>query len=231
MIKETQKDLIPKSTEELLQAHEKNIKTFIRGQRVGAAQQFGYAYLAGRELLLARDTLPNGNSGTGKEGQRNAGIMRWADSRFSVAYRTLSRWMEFAQAVNESVAANTIFKKRPLLLTNGKLTVKDRSTILEVVPEVMDGKSMTRFMRDTQILRDPLKAKHHPRNAKKSKADLLLEKQKQAERFWARLISDHKLGKDLLRHLSPATLNQALDSFVDTTTTIRTLLKSSTAKQ
>lgn len=192
------------ATAAALDRHEINIRAFLAGQRVGAAQQFGYAYLAGRELLQAKDALPHGNAG-----DRSLGLKRWVQSHFPKwSYRTATNWMEFARCINDHKEAVALFKKRPLLLRKNKLTVKDRATILEAVPLVMDGKGMLRFMRETRLLADPQKQKHHPR--KPVDPDKAAAAQaKLSERHWASLVTDLTLGQARIKDLDPATTSRA----------------------
>lgn len=212
---------IPKEAADALDRHKKTIAVCIKGHRTGSAQMFGYAYLAGREILAVREVLPHGNTGN-----RSLGICKWLAAHFpTLPRRTATRFMEFADDVHANQRARAIFAKNPDLLTTGKLTVKDRAAILEIIPLVLDGKSMKQFMRDSRLLADPLKNQHHPRK-KLDKQKALADKKKQAERFWDRIFSDHALGQPLLRLYPREKLQAGLDACVETTTAIRALLKS-----
>jgi hypothetical protein len=191
-----QLELIPKSVAEKLEHHAANISLFIAGNRKGAAEQFGYAYLAGREMLAAKPVVPHGNNGNA-----NGGFQRWVQARWpKLPYRTAACWMLFADAINSHVGVTQLLKEKPLLLKKGRLTVKDRATILQAVPLVMDGKSMTRFMRDSRLLRDPEKPQHHPR--KKIAPDkALAAKHKQAVKHWTCIMGDLNLGAGLAKYL------------------------------
>lgn len=208
--------LDPKITAEL-DAHASNIGLFLKGQAKGAAEQFGYAYLAGREMLLAKPKVPHGNTG-----DRNASFKSWLAIQFpKLSYRTAARQMEFADCISASLADKPKLSSR-LCLDNGrtKLSVKNRSAILETVPLIMDGKAMLRFMRDSHLLRDPEKAQHHKR--KKLSPDQAREaKSKQAHKLWAGLLSDLNLALKVRSYLDNDTKRTALDQLVTATTTLR----------
>ena len=216
---------IPKATADALDLHKRNIRSFLAGELKGAAEQFGYAYLAGREMLLAREALPHGNTG-----DRALGVKKWIAANFPrLAYRTAASRMELARCFNESKDAAALFKSRPLLLAKGKLTVKDRAIILQAVPMVLDGKGMMAFMRAGRLLRDPEKAKHHPRKPVDPEKAAAL-KEKQAIRLWTGILADIDLGLAVLKHLCTATLVSTVDQLVEASNAIRAQIKTRNTK-
>ncbi len=202
-----------------LERHEKNIKTFIKGQRKGAAEQFGYAYLAGCELLSAKDLMPGVNQ------HRNAGFSEWAEGRFDVEIRTCQRWMQFATAVN---AHDTVSPPLSMKLlsngSNGEIDPQTHPAIVRMVNEIMDGSGMMRLMRDSRLLRDPQKPTFHPRKKGSAQA-VRAAKLAQAEKWWERVKADHVLGEPMLNLCSNALLKECLEVFVGTTGKIRELLR------
>src|SRR5690242_8924210 len=88
-------EVISKAVAEKLEAHAQVIHTLIAAQRRGAAEQFGYAFLAGRALLQARAIVPNGNSRL-----PNAGFKNWVAANLpEITMRTAENWMLFAESV------------------------------------------------------------------------------------------------------------------------------------
>jgi hypothetical protein len=216
--KPTELELIPKSTAEKLDTHVKKIKTFIQGQRKGAAEQFGYAFLAGRQLLQAKSDLPNGNSK-----DANAGFQKWVEASFpAITHRTATNWMVFAESIMARVELDA--PKSPLLLGVGKLNVKTRNSILDIVPKVMDGKGMMTFMRATRLLLDPEKPEAIPPKPltaqEKNKA-----KAEQAKRVWKAIRTDLGTGLKVIKRLEATDLKQMLDDLVDAGNKIREQLK------
>src|SRR3954471_15634008 len=88
-------EVISKAVAEKLEAHAQVIHTLIAAQRRGAAEQFGYAFLAGRALLQAKAIVPNGNSR-----HPDAGFKNWVIANLpEITMRTAENWMLFAESV------------------------------------------------------------------------------------------------------------------------------------
>src|SRR4051812_23441790 len=88
-------EIISKAVAEKLEAHVNVIHTLIAAQRRGAAEQFGYAFLAGRALLQAKVIVPNGNVRT-----PNAGFKHWVEANLpEITMRTAENWMFFAESI------------------------------------------------------------------------------------------------------------------------------------
>src|SRR3954465_10476366 len=88
-------EVIPRAIAEKLDSHAQAIHTLIAAQRRGAAEQFGYAFLAGRALLQAKAIIPNGNART-----PNAGFKRWVEANLpEISMRTAENWMRFAESI------------------------------------------------------------------------------------------------------------------------------------
>lgn len=211
-----QPELISKTAAETLETHAKFISSCIRGQRKSAAEQFGYAFLAGHRLLLAKADLPHGNS----DSDLNGGLQRWAERRFrDCPYRTLSRWMVFAEAVTPHLVQTPA---APLMLDRSKIKACDRPVILDAVLRVMDGKGMMKFMRDSRLLRDPEKPLHHPRKPV-SPDKAIAAKTKKAGRLWSSIRSDLHLAATVLSLLDDQVLAETLDALVTASNQIRAL--------
>src|SRR3954467_940559 len=133
-------EIIPKILAEKLEAHARTIREFIAGQRRGAAEQFGFAFLAGRALLQAKGIVPNGN-----HKKPNAGFRIWVEANFpEITVRTAENWMTFANEV--MTRAQVAAPDSPMLLGPGELNGRTHDCVLELVPQVMDGKGMMKFM-------------------------------------------------------------------------------------
>src|SRR5882724_4167408 len=88
-------EIIPRAIAEKLEAHAAVIHNLIAAQRRGAAEQFGYAFLAGRALLQAKAIVPNGNNRI-----PNAGFKNWVEGNFAeITMRTAENWMLFTESI------------------------------------------------------------------------------------------------------------------------------------
>ena len=207
----TQADTIAK-----LHEHKKKISTYLVGEKKGAAELFGYAFLAGREMLLAKDTIAHGNAG-----DPNAGLMQWMKLEFpKLAYRTCGKRMVFAREVIKAAEALPPRKKRPLQLDSA--TEKNFDAILKLMPAVMDGKSMSEFMRDRRLLKNAEKQKHHP--VKITKQEQAKAKAAQARRVWSAWRSDSESLRTL-KLLAVEDLQRTLDAAVGVSNKCRELLR------
>ena len=212
-------EIIPKAVAEKLEAHAQVIHTLIAAQRRGAAEQFGYAFLAGRALLQAKTIVPNGNSRA-----PNAGFKNWVAANLpEITMRTAENWMCFAESIlarAEVDAANS-----PLLLGAVELNGASHDSILQIVPEVMDGKGMMRFMRHARLLRAPKRPPSHPR--KISVGEAAAEKSARARRIWESIIVDLDTGGKILPSIEdPDDLKRYLDALTAAGNKIRTTLTS-----
>jgi hypothetical protein len=191
----------------------------IAAQRRGAAEQFGYAFLAGRALLQARNIVPNGNAPV-----PNAGFKRWVDANFpEITMRTAENWMFFAEAIMARAHADAA--SSPLLLGTVELNGQSHDSILQLVPEVMDGKGMMHFMRECRLLRPPTRQPATPRKPI-SPRDEAIKKSAQARRVWDGILVKLGAGEKTLPHIENAEdLKRYLGAFVETGNKIRFLLK------
>ena len=185
-------ELLPpdEKTEKRLATCAKNLKTYIAGQRTGAAQMFGYRALAGLEMKAAKEMLPHGQ------------FEPWLAAKFpEITIRSGQNWMAFSGAILTKIQAlkneTVSLLEHGKLLKAKKLSKSDRELFLQAVVEVMDGQGMVEFMRDGGFLKAPtpaggfrpdneklqawLKAKH-PEHAGKSWDELPKEIQDQADK-------------------------------------------------
>jgi hypothetical protein len=212
-------EVVPRIVAEKLESHAKVIHTLIAAQRRGAAEQFGYAFLAGRALLQGKNIVPNGNTGV-----PHAGFRRWVGANFpEITLRTAENWMFFAEAIMARAHAEAA--SSPLLLGSMELNGQSHDSILQLVPEVMDGKGMMHFMRDCRLLRAPARRSVHagkpvlPRDEAK-------EKSAQARRVWEGILAKLDSGEKLLPHLEGADdLKRYLGAIRETGGKIRAALK------
>lgn len=212
-------EIIPKAIAEKLEAHANIIHTLIAAQRRGAAEQFGYAFLAGRALLQAKAIVPNGNAEA-----PNAGFKNWVEANLpEITMRTAENWMFFAESIlaRAHVAAVT----SPLLLGSVELTGQSHDSILQLVPQVMDGKGMMRFMRDTRLLRAPERSRDFPGKIAAAR-HAAREKSSQARRVWEGIIADLETGGKILPCLQDTDdLKRYLDVLIAATNQIRAVLQ------
>ena len=212
-------EIIPRAIAEKLEAHAVVIHNLIAAQRRGAAEQFGYAFLAGRALLQAKDFLTNGNSR-----MPNAGFKQWVETNFpEITMRTAENWMLFTESI--LARAQVDAASAPLLLGSVELSGQSHDSILQLVPEVMDGKGMMRFMRETRLLRPPERPRYIPRK-NISAREASKEKSAQARRHWESILADLDTGGNILARIeSTADLERYLDTLIETGNKIRELLK------
>jgi hypothetical protein len=212
-------EFIPRVVAEKLEAHANVIHTLIAAQRRGAAEQFGYAFLAGRALLQAKDIVPNGNTKAPA-----AGFKRWVETNFpEITMRTAENWMFFAEAIMARAQADAV--SSPLMLGSVELNGQSHDSILQLVPEVMDGKGMMHFMRDCRLLRPRVRHRNQVRKPVSTR-DAAKEKSAQARRVWERIVADLDTGEKILSHIdNAADLKRYLGALGTAGNTIRTMLK------
>ena len=212
-------EFIPRIVAEKLEKHANVIHTLIAAQRRGAAEQFGYAFLAGRALLQAKDIVPNGNVKTPA-----AGFKRWVEANFpEITMRTAENWMFFAEAI--MARAQTDAVTSPLMLGSVELNGQSHDSILQLVPEVMDGKGMMHFMRDCRLLRSPPRERH-PARKPVSAHEVAREKSAKAHRVWDRIVADLNAGETILPCIEDTKdLKCYLETLAEVGNKIRALLK------
>ena len=210
-------EVIPRLVAEKLEAHAQVIHTLIAAQRHGAAEQFGYAFLAGRALLQAKNIVPNGNAKV-----PNAGFRRWVEANFpEITLRTAENWMFFAEAI--MARAHVDAATSPLLLGSTELTGQSHDSILQLVPEVMDGKGMMHFMRDCRLLRLP--TRQRPTKSV-SACDQKKKGAAQAQRVWDTIVAKLEAGEEILLRVENAEdLKRYLKALLQAGDKIRSLLK------
>jgi len=149
-------EIIGKAAGEKLDAHAQVLHNLIAAQRRGAAEQFGYAFLAGRALLQAKAIVPNGNARIS-----GAGFNNWVAANLpEITLRTAENWMLFAESI--LARAQVDAANSPLLLGSVEIHGSAHDSILRLVSEIMDGKGMMRFMRDSRLLRAPKRTRTSP---------------------------------------------------------------------
>lgn len=216
-------EVIPRAVAEKLENHTKVIHTLIAAQRRGAAEQFGYAFLAGRALLQAKSIVPNGHANA-----PNAGFKRWIEANFpTITMRTAENWMTFAESIiarAQASAANS-----PLLLGSVEMSGQSHESILQLVPEVMNGQGMMQFMRDCRLLREsesasPIALPSAPRKV----TDMATK----AHQFWERTLKNLEVSENFLTHIECAEdLNRYLNAIVSAEAKIRDFLKQRTISE
>jgi len=213
-------EVIPKSIAEKLEAHAKVIHTLIAAQRRGAAEQFGYAFLAGRALLQAKTIVPNGNIKT-----PNAGFKRWVDANFpEITIRTAENWMAFAESI--MARAHSSVTTAPLQLGSIDLNEQSHESILQLVPEVMDGKGMMRFMRECRLLRTTQVSQPDASQKSELQSPANQDESAAARRLWERITTDLKKGELILSNIGNAEdLKRYLETLASATGKIRAALK------
>src|SRR3569833_3139666 len=125
-------EIISKAVAEKLEAHAEVIHTLIAAQRRGAAEQFGYAFLAGRALLQAKAIVPNGNASA-----PNAGFKNWVAANLpEITMRTAENWMLFAESILTRAQVDAL--NSPLLLGSVEIAGSAHDSILQLVREILD---------------------------------------------------------------------------------------------
>lgn len=212
-------EVIPKAIAEKLEAHANILHSLIAAQRRGAAEQFGYAFLAGRALLQAKAIVPNGNARV-----PDAGLKNWVVANLpEITMRTAENWMRFAESV--LARAQIDAASSPILLGSVELSGASHDSILQLVPQVMDGKGMMRFLRDARLLRATQRRPYRPRQVV-SASGAVKEKSAQARRDWEKLIVGLCAGGKILAHIESADdLKRYLCALIEAANQIRAALK------
>jgi hypothetical protein len=212
-------EVISKAVAEKLEAHVQVIHTLIAAQRRGAAEQFGYAFLAGRALLQAKAIVPNGNSR-----HPDAGFKNWVAANLpEITMRTAENWMLFAESILSRAQMDAC--NSPLLLGSVEINGAAHESVLELVPEIMDGKGMMRFMRDSRLLRVTKRARRLP-NKSASARNIRGEQTAQARRLWERVVANISKAGKMLSHIESAgDLDRYLKSLTDASSLLRVTIK------
>jgi hypothetical protein len=213
-------EVIPKAIAEKLEAHANVLHTLIAAQRRGAAEQFGYAFLAGRALLQAKAIVPNGNSRV-----PNAGFKNWVAANLpEITMRTAENWMLFADSIIGRAQVDAV--SSPLSLGSVEINGSAHDSILQLVPEIMDGKGMMRFMRDSRLLRRR-KRSRNPSQQIGCTRDAAKEKHARACRVWNRLLADLEKGGKILSDIeNTEELKRYLAALVATGSQVRVAINS-----
>ena len=149
------------------------IKEYHAGTLRAFGDQMGFAYLAGRELLAAKEELPHGQ------------FMKWREAHLpELSNGTTANYMKFADGLNSKFTTVGNFKSSPLQLTNGTLTEEQNQQVREAVKKVADGKTLTELYRDLGVIKEKEKPKHTP------PAKLTAEEALEAEKNQARQIAE-----------------------------------------
>ncbi len=126
------------------------IKAYHAGCLKSFADQMGYAYLAGAELVSLKDETPHGQFEKVKEEQFT-----------EIPRSSLGRYMQFAEAIQAKYP--TVGYLRPTkLLTNGTFDEKEQGKVLKAVHDVADGKTLTQLYRDLGVIRQKEPKQYHP---------------------------------------------------------------------
>jgi hypothetical protein len=174
-------EIISRAVAEKLETHAQVIHTLIAAQRRGAAEQFGYAFLAGRALLQAKAIVPNGNSRLPKAGFKN-----WVAANLpEITMRTAENWMIFAESILSRAQVDAC--NAPLLLGSVEIDAAAHDSILKLVPEIMDRKGMMRFMRDSRLLRTARRAHNQPGTPRCAR-DIVRQRNARAGCVWDRIL-------------------------------------------
>ena len=143
----------------------KRIKTWFGMMRNAGAQMIGYRVLIGAELNHAAETMPHGT------------FEKWVEEEFGLGKSTQHYWRDFSKLFLEEVQKKAALPEGgksptvglsddkskgglPPLLASPKAmkSKKGLKAILEIAPQIMDGKGMMQFCRELKLLREPTPA-------------------------------------------------------------------------
>ena len=207
--------------EKKLETHGKNIKTYLGGVRKSGAALYGYMYLVGREINRVKDS----------EIIEHGQLTSWVSETFDLPQQTQNRWRQLADEIDAKIPTMGVLpeskKGKPLLLSSGKKSFSKAEVdqILQIIPEVMEGKNATDFLRDCKLVKEPQKPSYHPPR-EQSAEEIVAAENAQAEGLANGLICsvtvlmDDQLDTTLSR-LAPAKRDELLDTLVRLTTAIR----------
>jgi len=198
--------------EKALAGHKKNIKVYADGVRRSGAQLFGYAYLAGREMNLAKEILPRGQ------------FEKWIEASFpNIAENTSKNWRNFANAIESQRPTVGLLSAEHLQgKAKKKLSKTEEKSVLEIIPQVMDGMGMVEFMRACKFLPEPTPAGGFRPDAEKLEAWLKKNHPEHAGKSWEQLpqeIRDAAPKEELMGDRTPkaATEKESADYVVGRT--------------
>lgn len=177
----------------------------------------GYICLLGRELLIAREQVGHGK------------FLAWIQESFpDYGERSLRRYMAFlADVAGKSQVVADIIRK-PALLSNGEPDKAVLKTLCNAVAKVLDGKTMTAYLRDSGRCRELIHQKDRPNQRKQTPEEILADRKVNAVMFIDNLIAplgefcaDHQLHADL----ETPKLKEFQDALLSAGRQLRDLLK------
>jgi hypothetical protein len=124
------------------------------------------------------------------------------DANFpEITMRTAENWMLFAETILARAQADAA--SAPLLLGSLELNGQSHDSILQLVPEVMDGKGMMHFMRECRLLRRPTRRRRSSREPV-SADEATREQSARARRLWERIVANFAAGEKVLTQIDSA---------------------------
>jgi hypothetical protein len=137
--------------------------------------------------------------------------------------RTAENWMLFAESILSRAQVDAC--NAPLLLGTVEINGTAHDSILKLVPEIMDGKGMMRFMRDSRLLRVIRRARNQP-NTPHCARDILRQKNARARCVWDRiLVNLDKAAKKLPDIESAGDLNRYATFLTEASHKLRAAIK------
>jgi hypothetical protein len=113
----------------------------------------------------------------------------------------------------------------PLLLGAAEINGSERESILKIVPEIMDGKGMVRFMRDSRLLRTARRSRRNS-GTPLSTRDIAQRKANRARRFWDRILENLETAEKILPDIQSVTdLNRYLNLLMKASSDLRIAIK------
>jgi hypothetical protein len=177
-----------------------------------------FFYLCGRELRAAKETISHGNARDGE------GFMAWVKGRFKrFSHQTAVNRMRFAESIDLKFQTVVNFKRNLLLLEENPKHEQAGEVVEKAVHDVMNGKSITAFLREEGKVRKPDKPgwrppakaveewlkKHHPDLTGTKFGELSKEVQSAFKKYWKR--AEKGLSKEMLSQAYRARMEETFD--------------------
>lgn len=176
-----------------------------------------YALLTGRELLIAKE-----KAGHGK-------FLPWLAKHFpDLEERSAQRYMRFLLDLASKSDTVSDLMRQPLEIADGKLEIGVLRKISAEAARVLDGQSMTAYMRETAKCRALIPQSARDNSPKLSAEEKLEAERKQARETLTLFVADARnliKAHDLHKHWTSADFQFLLDEILPVTALCREMKK------
>lgn len=215
--KEIEVEVLPPGTLSLPELAQR-IRTHHKGVIEGFQSQVMSAFLCGVELNAAKALIHHGNRHANGEDFVKNGFIKWREKEFpTISHGCAANWMNLAKGMQEKFPTVGNFVPR-LLATNGEpMSEGEEEAVMKGIHEVLDGKTITEWYRELDILRKPKHQSERARGKPMTPEEKARAQEQEADDLAITTLGDVSLvTEDLVRgRLTAARKNELRDAFIE----------------